>query len=511
MKISPLKISTNHLPENTGTGRVNKEEVFPYTPTLLKRFGMEDLELPVPDPLVLTEELKERFKRLRPYQLEDVLLMANRAVGLILSDPRTGKTPTAISIFSAKDVTKYIVVCPASITMQWQEEIESWSDNAAWVAKGTKAKRLKLYKEWEQGVIVISYETLRLDYDIILKENKDIQGIILDEAHKIKNPKTLTFFSVLKMSKIKHKLVLTGTLAPNRAHETFGVFHFAYPKIFTSYWRFVYYYFNTETQELRLFKYGKPVTETYESILSLKHERELQEFLGRVAIRRTQAEVMPWLPEKDYVRIRLEPTKDQKKYIEEMMKYYETEHVIVENVLTQLLRVRQICMAPELLELKGKSPKIEWIKQFIKDFDEESIVIFSYFTSFLKLLSLALGGVPMIAGHVSTEERNRLKKSFQEGTIKVLLVNIVAGKEGLTLDKAGIAIFCDNYPPASNITQAENRITATREELAGKDNKIYQLMMADTYDERLYELVANNIQEIDIVNDFKKYLEGYNE
>lgn len=508
MKISRLRMTTALLPKNTGTGRHKGEEVIPFTRTAQLKFGLDPIDLPPPPPLELTEELSTDLVRLRPYQLEDVLLLANRAVGMILSDPRTGKTPTAISIFRVKGVKKYIVVCPASITYQWQEEIEYWSDNKAFTTPKAKNKRIEAYKEWETGVLVISYETLRVDWEEILGNNKDIEGIILDEAHKIKNPKSQNYIRLMKFKNIKHKLILTGTVSPNKAHEVYGAFSFVFPSVFTSYWRFVDYYFNVEVESRFQMIHGRPGQQEYKTIQGLSHPTEMQEFLERVAVRRSQAEVMPWLPEKDYYRIRLEPTREQKKYIKEMMDYFEIEdsEVIAENILTQLLRVRQICMAPELLELKGKSPKIDWIKQYLKDFEDESIIIFSNFTSFLKLLSEELGGVGMIVGDVSSEERNRLKNEFQAGTIKVLLVNIKAGKEGLTLDKAGTAIFCDTYPPAADIVQAENRITATTVEKANKDNKIYRLMMKDTYDERMYDLVDGNIEITSTINDYILYL-----
>ena len=506
MKITPLRISTDKVPQNTGTGRVSKKEVFPFTKTAQIRLGLEPIDLPAPPPIELTTELASDLARLRPYQLEDVLLLSNRAVGMILSDPRTGKTPTAISIYRVKGVQKYIVICPASITYQWKDEIENWSDLTAFTTPKLKKKRLEAYAAWDKGVLVISYETLRVDYADILKLNKDIEGIILDEAHKIKNHKSQIYVAMMKFKNIKNKLALTGTLSPNKAHEVYGAFSLVFPTLFTGYWRFIDYYFTVDVESRFQMVHGRPGTQEYKTITGLKHESELQEFLERVAVRRSQEEVMPWLPEKDYYRIRLEPTPSQKKYIKEMMEYYETEDVIAENILTQLLRVRQICMAPELLELKGSSPKMDWIEQYLKDFEEESIIIFSNFTSFLHLLSERLGGVGMIVGGVSAEERNRLKNEFQEGTIKILLINIVAGKEGLTLDKASTAIFCDVYPPAANIVQAENRITATTEEKANKENKIYQLMMKDTYDERMYDLVDENIEITSTINDYVNYM-----
>lgn len=500
IKLTPYSVTMDTGVQ--GTGRVNKQEVFPATPYLLNLIG-----IPVPEAfykptkLELTEAFKKRHSRLRPYQLEDVRLLGNRAVGLILSDPRTGKTPTAISVFKEKNVKKYLVLCPASITYQWKEEIEQWQGIKAEIAQGTKKKRLEMYQDWTEGALIMGYELFRIDQDAIL-EHKDIEGIILDEAHKIKNHKSQIFTAVRRLNKIQHKLLLSGTLAPNKSHEIFATLNFAFPGIFTGYYRFLDYFFITETQK----NWATQIE--YQVIGDLKNKTELPQFLSRVAVQHKQIEVMPWLPDKDYVKIKLDLNKKQAKYIEEMEEFFETEHVIVENQLTQILRIRQICQAPELLELDGKSPKIEWIEQFIKDFPEKQIIIFSNFTSFLKLLSEKLKIPNLIVGETPAGKRNLLKNLFQEGKIKVLLVNIKAGKEGLTLDNAEVSIFCDVFPPASDITQAENRMTATTEARKDKENTIYKLMMKDTYDEYTYDLVEKNIDDIKIINSYKDYLGG---
>jgi SNF2 family DNA or RNA helicase len=189
-----------------------------------------------------------------------------------------------------------------------------------------------------------------------------------------------------------------------------------------------------------------------------------------------------------------------------MQKYYETGHVIAQGVLDQLLRYRQICLAPQLLGLKGNSPKIEWIEQYLKDYPEKKVVIFSKFTSFLHLLQGRIPHVGLVVGETPAKERNDLISSFQHGTLQVLAIQIDAGKEGITLDNADVLIFTDIFPPASDILQAKDRIVATSEE-RNKPKEIIELMMADSYDEALYDIVAKKIELTDIANNYIKYLQ----
>ena len=61
---------------------------------------------------------------------------------------------------------------------------------------------------------------------------------------------------------------------------------------------------------------------------------------------------MKWLPKKDYIRIKLPLTSQQAKYLKELEMYFETEHIITQGILDRLIRYRQICLDPGLLNLK---------------------------------------------------------------------------------------------------------------------------------------------------------------
>lgn len=439
---------------------------------------------------------------LRPYQIEDVEKMSKRRINANLSEPRTGKTPVAIMTIRRQKLKKCIIVCPASITYQWQTECLKWHTLPVHLCNGLINKRNRVLEKWdkEKGFLIVSYETLRQDIAKI-KKIKGIEGIILDEAHKIKNRKSLMTEAVMSLNKIPYRMVLTGTPAQNKLYDIYPILKFMFPSVFSSYWNFINYFFTTED------KYSWNNQKSYTEIGGLKNKTELPELLNKIAIKRTTKEVMKWLPEKDYIKIKLNPNPLQEKMIKELSETFETEDIVVDSVLTRLIRYRQICDSPELLlEKPCFSGKIEWLKQFIKDYPDKPIIVFSYFTSFLKLISKTLGIKPMIIGETSAKKREDLKNAFQAGTFNVLLINTVAGKEGLTLDRAEACIFLDTYPPIANIIQAEARFTATTEDKKDKEHTVYQLMMEGTYDETLYNLTESCMSEADIVNNFKKYI-----
>lgn len=147
------------------------------------------------------------------------------------------------------------------------------------------------------------------------------------------------------------------------------------------------------------------------------------------------------------------------------------------------------------------------MKQFLKDNPDTPVIIFSKFTSFLKNISEELDLPHLIIGETSKVDRNRNKTMFQEGKINQLLINIDAGKEALTLDRAEVAIFLDKYPPAGDILQAEDRFVATTEDRKDKPHTIIEVMMKGSYDEVIYHMVRQGINTTDLINNYKTYLE----
>jgi len=507
---TPLKISLQ-TKDPIGVGRFEGLEIIPYTHFAHQKYGVPYDFMPKKQP----SQVPELYTAgLRPYQVDDVNLLTNRVASANLSEPRTGKTPTALRTFKAKGLKKIIIIAPAASLYQWKDEVLKWYQENAEVLDPQlkpKTKHDLIYDQWGKSVtaLIISYDSLKLVtrngkitglLSDILKQN-NIDGIIVDEAHRIRNHKSLQAKAVFALNKIPNRHVLTGTPAHGHLQDVYSILHFLYPTIFTGYWRFINYYFKTYEQH----NYG--LGTTYTEIGDLNNKYELPEFIDRIAVQHKRKDVMEWLPDKDYQIIRLPLTEAQEKYLKELREDFETNHIIVENVLTQLIRERQIANDPKLVGLLGTSPKTDWLLTYLADNQDKSIIIFSSFTQYIKSLCLTLNTKNCIIGETSGKQRDILRKSFQAGEIKHLFINTQAGKEALTLDKAEVAIFLDIYPPYGDVDQAENRFTATTIDLKDKPHTIIQVMMKDCYDESLFTLVKERASETAIINNYRKHLE----
>ena len=526
MKLTPTRIITKAMVAGPGTGIEKGQQVYPATKTLMKKIGIsqENRDKVLASQMKFLDVLPD-FKMdaaLRKYQIEDVKFLAARNCMACFNEQRTGKTPTALYTMKVKGVKKLLIISPASTLYTWATECKTWWSNElpVIVVDGTATKRKKLIKEWAKGALIISYECLRErtvnKYDelgsliemqttgdiVDILKHKDIEAVILDEAHRIKNHKSNQAEALFKLSKVPIRMALTGTPAPGKQHEIYSILHWLYPNIFTGYWRFIDYYF-TQYEEYN-------AAGSYKVIGTFKRDKdkELQEFLNVISTRRMRASVMDWLPEKDKRKVLLPQTKEQEKYITELNQYFEIEGTNVDavNILAKLMEVRQILLSPELLGLKGSSPKIDWIKQYLRDYPDKQVLIFSNFTKWLKLLGKELKCNNFIIGETSKAEREKLKNEFQSGKIKLLLINIKAGKEGITLDNADVSIFTDKYPPVGDIMQAEDRFVATTREKLIRGNTIIDLVMQDSYEVNILQMLDKNASEVDIINNYIKYI-----
>ena len=464
---------------------------------------------------------------LRQYQKEDVLKLAKLKCSACLNEQRTGKTPTALMIMRVQRHKKILIVCPGVATYSWKTQFEAWLQRPCIVLDGTPTQRKEKLKQWTDG-LVITFDTLKIlnhytketkhlpkkereidhqtgELSNILKQHAE--AVIVDEFHRARNPKTYTAKALFKLIPvIPYRVALTGTPAYSKNIDIWTLLHFLYPAKFPSYWKFLEEYFEIP---LKWTPNGM-ARDIKNAVMRPEKQNQLQAFLNLIATQRKQhdPDVMPWLPDKPIpIKVKLPPTKEQQQHLDMLMRYFETDSIICKQPIDRLVRYRQICQDPRLLNLKGGSAKTNWLDMFYKDYAEQPTIIFSTFTSYLKLLSDSCPyPYALITGETSNEERKIIETKFQNGEINYVFANIKAAKENLTLDRAEHKIFLDKYPPLGDILQASERFTATQESRKDIPKKIWELMLANTFDEQIYTALEESKTETDILNNFKNYL-----
>ena len=450
------------------------------------------------------------YNLLRPYQVEDIKKLLQIDCGACFNEQRTGKTPIAILTMEARQLDKVLIVCPASMLYPWKDAYYFWTGKEAKVCAGSPKKRIQIVEDWEHGPLIISYgclkETIRTGGMLPYIIDKKPDACIADEAHHFKCHTTATAEAMYQLSKVcKYRMALTGTPATNKPADIYGILRWLYPAEFKSYWNFVKDNFRTYKSYTGFQKYHLEIGEWLPMRKAI-----MATYLSNFTTQRKRAEVMPWLPPKDYLKVRLPATPLQQKYLAELKEFFETENLITQSVLDRMIRERQICVSPHIVDLKGTSPKVDWILDYLKDYPEKKVLIFSKFKKGISLLHETLSEKriegQMITGEVSSKERAVIVEAFQRGDYRYLILQIDACKEGLTLDNADVEIFMDAYPPAADVQQAEDRFVATTEDKKDKSHQIIQLMLEGTYDEECYNLVERRASSIDCINSYINYI-----
>ncbi len=163
---------------------------------------------------------------LHPYQREGALFAATAGRAIIADEMGLGKTIQAIAAAEilAREcgVEKVLVVCPASLKYQWQQEIARFSDRSAVVVEGLTHVRRRLYGQ-DAFFKIVNYDVVHRDLETIAAWGPDL--VILDEAQRIKNWQTRTAKSVKRIEST-FAFVLTGTPLENRLEELHSITEF---------------------------------------------------------------------------------------------------------------------------------------------------------------------------------------------------------------------------------------------------------------------------------------------
>lgn len=436
---------------------------------------------------------KEDEKTLRDYQKEGVKWLYTQYKcdfgGILADEMGLGKSLQAIcfikQILKEKPDAKILIVSPTSLIYNWKKEFDKFASTLKYivVAENKLTRKQILSNMNKYNIFITTYGLVRNDKDAY--EDVDFECCIIDEAQSIKNYQA-NMTREIKKIKAHTKFALTGTPLENSLFELWSIFDFVLPG-----------YLGT-VQKFKE-KYGiKDVDEE-----SLNHLTILKKLIQPFILRRKKEEVIKDLPEKIENNIYLEFSDLQKSiYVQELRKSKEEMDELIEKegfqkarfkILQLLTKLRQICIAPEVLyeNYYGEQVKIEKTVELIQNAIKEGhkILIFSSFKRVLEVLKERLTKENitfyMIYGSVKSKERMRLVESFNHDDTNCFLITLKAGGTGLNLTSADIVIHLDIWWNP----QVENQAT-DRTHRIGQKNKVsvIKLIVNGTVEEKILEL-----------------------
>lgn len=210
---------------------------------------------------------------------------------------------------------------------------------------------------------------------------------------------------------------------------------------------------------------------------------------------------MAWIPKITHKVVELEPTSKQTTTFKQIIRRNTLNDEVIDNPLTKLLRLRQVAVDPEYVELVSAKPKFDFILDYLND-NDESIVIFSTMTAALKRLHTLIPDAVILTGEQTNKQKEDAVNAIQTGKSRVLLANIKAGGTGFTLDKADTVIFLDkSYTPDEN-DQAADRIVPTNPDKKYGAKQIITLLVNGSVEPKIEDMLKEKINIIQYVNHY---------
>jgi len=420
---------------------------------------------------------------LRPFQRAGVAYVLKARRAFLADEQGLGKTVEALAALEADDAYPAVVVCPASLKLNWMREIERWLPHrSATLVSGTQK-------------VPPSADITVLNYEIVHAHSarltlRALRAVVLDESHYVKNPRAKRTQAVRRlvngMAADGLRLALTGTPVLNHAEELIP--------------------------QLRIlgcldtFGSGARFARRFQGIGA---EERIHWHLRRTCfVRRLKADVLPQLPAKRQVvvPVSLDNERDYRlaeKNVIEWLREQPMDLRELEAKVAAALRAERLAQLNALKRLaaRGKvGAAMSWIHDFLES--DEPLVVFAGSREVQERLVERFPEALHVLGSDSQLQREAAVQAFQEpdGPPLIICSTRVAG-QGITLTRASNVAFLDlEWTPAIH-DQAEDRCHRI-----GQHDAVvaWYLLAAQTIDETMIELIARKRGIVGAVTDGRR-------
>jgi len=418
------------------------------------------------------------------HQKEAIQKLVENKKFILADDMGLGKTTSTIIAALEAGAKKILIICPATLKINWKREIENYSDRSTYIAEGKNFST-------EHDFVIINYDIIKNFHDPKKKDDSqilraDFDLVIIDEAHYIKNAqaqRTKLINDLVK--KVDRLWLLTGTPMTSRPIDYYNLLSLIDSPVAKNWMAYVIRYCQGYQ-----FKVGP---RKVWNVMGASNLEELRDRTLGLTLRRLKEDVLD-LPDKIITPVYLRSK--SKLYEEVMGDYYnwyeknpeESKSLTVQ--FTKLTKVRQIIADEKIAQT------IELAENIIEQ--DKKVIIFCNFTDSLNKICEHFGkSAVKLDGSMSKGERQLSVDQFQDNEkVKVFVGNIKAAGVGLTLTAAEAVIMNDLSFLPSDHSQAEDRAYRY-----GQKNNVlvYYPIFENTIEGIIYDILANKKQVISTI------------
>lgn len=439
---------------------------------------------------LIDDSLLERFNKLIPssrpvlerrYQAAGALLLATAERFLLLDEQGLGKMTQGATTLSLYPETRpALIVAPASVTYSWRRELEVFGIEST-ILEGTADQRRKLFDKFDQdnGVLITSYNllskhsrvagygTIKLTEDHRTpKELNEINWatVCADEVHRAKDPHAVQTRALWAASeRARYRWGMTGTPIEGNPLEFWALLHFILPEEYSSSVKYTDRWLNHHENWFGVMEIDgiRPDRkDEYEKVTQWRWRRKMIE----------PGSLPPLRIENRYCELKgkhLTAYNAMNKQLmaevpglkEDVTVLFAENHMIKHGRLLQL--ANSMVSAEELEQVDDNdpryevtpilpSPKIDLLLDTLPDFEGTPVIVWFDGLKFMNLareqLDKAGYKYVYIDGTRSTKDRDEAVQAIQNGESEIILINVQAGSEGVTITKAPVAIYCRRSP-----------------------------------------------------------------
>jgi SNF2 family DNA or RNA helicase len=420
---------------------------------------------------------------LQPFQWAGVRYALDARRVFLADEQGLGKTVEALAALEADDAYPAIVVCPASLKLNWARETARWLPHrAVALVEG----RLAVPPTGE--ITILNYEIVAAHREALARLRP--RALVVDESHYVKNPKAKRTQAVRRLAGAVAedglRLALTGTPVLNHAEELIAQLRVI--------------------GRLEDFGSGARFTRQFQGELS--EERLHWHLRRRCFVRRLKRDVLPQLPAKRQVvvPIALDNEREYRLAEEDVVEWLRSQPLDLAELgakIAATLRAERLAQLGTLQRLAARGKlhaALAWIHDFLAS--GEPLVVFARHVEVQRAVLERFPDAAHLIGADSAAAREAAVRAFQEPGGPQLLVGATRiAAQGITLTRASNVCFLElEWTPAMH-DQAEDRCHRI-----GQRDAVtaWYLLAAETIDETMAALIQRKRGVVAAVTDGRR-------
>lgn len=431
------------------------------------------------------------------HQIEAYRFAHPRRAAMLAMDMGTGKSRCVVDLVVGRQHRRTLILCPLSVVPAWPRQFREHAGEAVAVAplRGTVAQKTQDAKllhdsDARLGVVVVNYDSARMEpfKSWALARRWDL--VVLDESHRIKAPSGATSrFCWTLARRADHRLCLTGTPMAHSPLDIWSQFCFLAPQVFGRFKAFKS-------------RYAIERQVPFPEILGYRDTEHLHGQIDRLAYRVKAADCLD-LPEAvhsyRYCTLGKEGERVYRELDREFYCELDSGEVTPANAMVKLLRLQQVTGGSVGAD-DGTIQRIDHAKQdalsdLLADTEpQEPLVVFARFQADLDAIRIV--SIKQERRYSELSGRRKDLETWQQGGADLLAVQIQAGGVGIDLTRARHSIYYSVGFSLGDYLQSLARIHRP-----GQSRSVLytHLLAAGTVDERVYSALAKRRNVVDSI------------